>query len=114
MPTISDAVSSGMAAYASAESSLQAAHDALLQLPAAYMAAYQANPIPPEQDVKPFGYLEAMQRSASARQAAGRVANLLASIIFEHKSDTDRCQELGIDLPLPTAPGTVHPDGGGR
>lgn len=114
MTDISTAVSDGMTAYAVAEAALNAAHNALLQLPAAYDAAYGAGVTPPA-GVPAFGYLESKRRGHRAQALAGEVASVLEAVLEAHQDDTTRCQALGIDLPMPTpAPGTVHPDGGTR
>lgn len=111
MSDISDAVQSGVNAYAEAETALRAAHDALLKLPATYEAVRLAGVEPPV-NVKPYGYLESQKRGAIARKLAGRVADILSDVIETHQDDTWRAQELGIDIQPP--PGVVVPMGGGR
>lgn len=116
MTDTSPAVSAGVQAYADAEAGLRAAHDALLKLPDTYRAVFAGNPTPVAEpngppSAPPFGYLESERLCATAVSNAGRVAQLLSDILWQHTSDTERAKSLGIDLPMP---GGVHPDGGGR
>jgi len=105
MSDVQTAVQSGVDAYAAAERALQAAHDALLQLPATYQSLNSAGTI---------GYLETQERCSQAQALAGDVAGVLNSVFVNHQSDTKRAQELGIDLPAPPAVAAAHPNGGGR
>lgn len=111
---IEDIVGDGVAHYAEAEAKLREARDAILALSGTtgiYAQVQQANPPPPE-GIRPFGYIEAAKRSARAQRLAGRIAEVLAEVLELHESDTDRAQELGIDVPAP--PGVIIPMGGGR
>lgn len=113
MSTLTETVQAGVDTYAAAEAALSAAHDALLDLPTYYDAAFNANLTPPA-GVPPLGYLESKRRGHHAQALAGQVSAVLEAVLEAHQDDTARCQELGIDLPAPLAAGTVHPDGGTR
>jgi hypothetical protein len=102
------AVQNGVEAYAAAEASLEAAHAALLLLPATYRSLYVNGTI---------GYLEANERGSAAMALAGQVSLGLNAVYQNHQKDTARATALGIDLPPPPATlaaGTIRPDGGGR
>jgi hypothetical protein len=108
---IEEDVAEGVDHYAEAEAKVREARDAMLALPAVYVAVQQANPTPPE-GVRGFGHTEAQRRSARAQRLAGRLAEVLEAILEAHEDDTARAQELGIDVPPP--PGVIIPMGGGR
>lgn len=87
MATVKDAAT----AYADAEKFLRKAQVELSKLTKTYKAIYEN----PEHD---FGYLEYRARSASIAAIIGLVAEAELAVTEAHIDDTERAQELGIDV----------------
>lgn len=85
MTTVQDASD----AYAAAEKHLRQAQKELLKIPATYKSVYEDGLI---------GYLESIERTASIKSIAGSIATAELEVIWQHQNDTERAQELGIDV----------------
>lgn len=85
MATIQNAAN----AYAAAEKHLRQAQKELLKIPATYKEVYEDGNI---------GYLESIERTASIKSIAGSIAAVELEVIWQHQSDTERADELGIDV----------------
>jgi len=77
--------------YAKAEKHLRLASVALNRMPRLYDQIHKAGSI---------GYLESLKRSAIAQVNAGLVANAALAVANAHISDTERADDLGIDIPV--------------
>lgn len=79
------------AEYSRAEKHLRLAGVALNRMPGLYDQIHKAGSI---------GYLETLKRSATAQVNAGLVANAAFGVANAHISDTERANDLGIDIPV--------------
>lgn len=84
-------VQSAANAYAEAEKHLRKAQKELLKVHDTYKFVY-------EEDHEDFGYLEYRKRVASLNAVIGFVAEAELAVTEQHISDTEKAQELGIDV----------------
>lgn len=87
MATVQDAAT----AYAEAEKHLRKAQKELAKIPETYKTIYED----PEID---FGYLEYRKRTANIASVIGVIAEGEYAVTLAHISDTEKAQELGIDV----------------
>jgi DNA anti-recombination protein RmuC len=97
--TTQEAVAKLADKYAKVEKYLRLAGQTLNSMPSHYMDIHANETI---------GYLEAMQRSARLKVAAGLVAQAEQAVIDAHVNDTGRAKDKDVDLPQPRS------GGGGR
>lgn len=100
MATIQDAAD----AYANAEQHLRKAQVEILKVAATYKSLNKEGTI---------GGLEYMVRTATIKALAGQIAEAELAVVVNHADDTERAQELGIDVPAFSGGGDIGIMGGG-
>lgn len=102
MATVQDAAT----AYANAEKHLRLAQKELLTVNATYKTVHEEGSI---------GGIELLVRSATIKAIVGQIAEAELAVVLNHQGDTERAEELGIDLPAFGGAGDIGiMSGGGR
>lgn len=93
-------------AYAAAEQHLRKAQTELMKVCATYKELNKMNWI---------GGNEYMVRTATIKSLVGQIADAELAVVLHHSDDTERAQELGIDVPAFAGGGDIGiMSGGGR